>query len=172
MCIRDSLLRKATKQKFLLFIPGEQPREKDNWLLDICLANHVFSTDESAVFLQELGLEIEFKPLISEHIGFFKNKERLASLQRILLPGEDFVRQIRYKMLAVVAKSEPTAGQILMSFIAEASEGKNGKFQLAEKFGLTDFLWKELERYYTYRSEEPSIQDLSLIHISEPTRPY
>lgn len=157
--VKYRVLREAPKQQFLIFIPTEQPADLDNWLLDICLANHVFSTDESAIYLQELGLEISFKPIIQAHLPFFKSKERLAALRRIVNPKEDKAEDIRYKLLAVVAKTEPVLEAILMNLIGELATGKEGQLEQIEKYKLADFLWQELERQYGYSSESRTVLD-------------
>lgn len=72
--IKYLVLRKAPKEKFLLFFPYARPENEHNWLLDLCLSNHVFTTDASAMYLQELGLDMAFKPLVSKHIAFFQTK--------------------------------------------------------------------------------------------------
>ena len=61
---------------FLLYFNHEKPLNEDNWLLDLELAHHVFHTDQEAMFLQEIGLEYHFKELVSEHLQFFKAKDR------------------------------------------------------------------------------------------------
>jgi uncharacterized protein (TIGR02687 family) len=157
--VKYRVLKKEPNKKFLLFIPHAQPSDRGNWLLDLCLANHIFSTDESAIYLQELGLDIEFKPLITEHLAFFKNKDRRAALKRIINRHEDFAKELRYKMLAVVTKSDPTLEALLMSFISEAAEGKNNQIEQAGKYNLLHFFWKELARRFNYDPEAPSIQD-------------
>lgn len=158
--VKYRVLRQQPKDKFLLFIPGEQPANRENWLLDLCLANYIFSTDEAVLYLQELGLEIELKPVIQDHLSFFKNKERLAALQRIVEPGRDHGRELRYKLLAVIGKTEPQLERLLMSLIAEAADGKTVQIDQVEKFGLADFLWQETKREYGYTSESPSVDDL------------
>lgn len=157
--VKYQILRREPQQKFLLFIPGTQPPDRENWLLDLCLANHIFSTDESAIFLQEMGLDVELKPVIQEHLAFFKSKDRLSALQGLHEAGNNNVRELRYHMLAVIARTEPQLDLILLSFISEAAEGKDQRIDLVEKFQLSKFLWREAAWRYGYEAESPSIID-------------
>ena len=69
---------------FLLYFNHEKPLNEDNWLLDLELAYHVFHTDQEAMFLQEIGLEYHFKELVTEHLQFFKAKDRRLKLKELL----------------------------------------------------------------------------------------
>ena len=73
--------RNKPNNQFLLYLPIVKPKNTDNWLLDLELANYVFQTKQEAMFAQELELDYEFTNLISEHIEFFKNKERKSTLK-------------------------------------------------------------------------------------------
>ena len=47
--IKYQILRKEPNQKFLLYKNGEKPDNKENWLLDILLANDEFQTEVWAI---------------------------------------------------------------------------------------------------------------------------
>src|SRR5690554_2675370 len=51
-------------QRFLLYFDGAEPEYEENWLLDIQLAHGVFSSDVESMYIQDLGLEYHFRPLI------------------------------------------------------------------------------------------------------------
>ena len=161
--VKCQVLEMAPKQQFLLFSNQAQPRDIDNWLLDLCLANHVFSTDRSAMFLQDLKLGIEFKPLVEQHLAFFGNKDRVGALQRLVQPKEEDFRSLRYKLLAVICKNDSLELEsVLFSLIAENAEEKTGIIGQIEKYNLTDFFWKEVEQQYGYVEEQPSVDDFIL----------
>lgn len=148
--------------KFLLYFTGDKPANEENWLLDIELANYVFYTDQEAMFLQELGLEYHFKELVSEHIEFFKSKERRAKLKELLGEGDEYY-DIQYKMLAVLFGTDNIS---LITFIhahGSAYSDGNEKFDKElERFNLLTFYWKEIGRKYNYQSDDPSIYDFLL----------
>lgn len=161
--IKCEVLQTKPKQQFLVFSNQPQPRDVDNWLLDLCLANHVFSTDRSAMFLQDLGLGIDFKPLVEQHLAFFGNKDRMNVLQQLVEPRVEEFRSLRYKLLAVICKNERLdLESVLLKLIAENAEGRATMIGQVEKYQLADFLWKEVEQQYGYMEELPSVDDFIL----------
>jgi uncharacterized protein (TIGR02687 family) len=146
-------------QQFLLYFPYKKPEKTDNWLLDLELANYVFQTNQEAMFAQELELDYGFTDLIKEHIEFFKNKERRASLKELLGKGDEH-QAIRYKMLAVIFNTENVS---LISYLqAHASAFNDGNERLdreLERYNLNTFYWKEIARKYGYKSDKPEIYD-------------
>lgn len=44
--VKYHILREVPDQKFLLYHEGSQPRDLDNWLLDVQLAQGTFSADQ------------------------------------------------------------------------------------------------------------------------------
>lgn len=86
--------------KFLLYFAGAKPLNEDNWLLDMELAYHVFHTDQEAMWLQEMGLGYHLKELVTQHMEFFRAKERRLKLKEFLGDGDEH-QAIRYKMLAI-----------------------------------------------------------------------
>src|SRR5690606_6487376 len=99
--VKHIVNKQYPETKFLLYFSGEKPANQDNWLLDIELAHYVFYTDQESMFLQELGLGYHLKELVTEHIEFFKAKERRLRLKELLGIGDEH-QEIRYKMLAVL----------------------------------------------------------------------
>ena len=70
--IKYRLIREEPETKFLVYSPQEKPAEADDWLLDLSLAHFVFSTDEAAMYLQELSLPESLRKTIVDRIGFFR----------------------------------------------------------------------------------------------------
>src|SRR5690554_5573651 len=99
--IKHQVSRQDPDGQYLIYRTGRKLSHVDNWLLDLELAHYEFHTDQEATFLQELGLEYSFRDLITEHIEFFKSKERRQKLKS-LLGKDDTFRDIRYKMLSVL----------------------------------------------------------------------
>jgi len=151
--------KKQPKSKFLLYFTGDKPIDEENWLLDMELANHVFHTDQEAMFLQEIGLDYHFKELVTEHIEFFKSKERRNKLKDLLGNGDSH-QEIRYKMLAVIFAAENIS---LVTFIHAYGtafiEKKESLNKELDRFNLSDYFWQEVSRKYNYQNETPSIYD-------------
>ena len=62
--LKHRILRGAPKQKLLLYREGEEPEYINNWLLDVQLCSVVFRTDQSAIWLSELGLPPPAPPVV------------------------------------------------------------------------------------------------------------
>jgi len=157
--VKYTVTKEKPKSKFLLYFTGEKPIHEENWLLDLELAHHVFHTDQEAMFLQEIGLDYHFKELVSEHIEFFKAKERRNKLKDLLGAGDSH-QEIRYKMLAVVFAAENIS---LVTFIHAFGtafiEEKDHIEKDLDRFNLSSYFWKEVSRKYNYQNETPSIYD-------------
>ena len=144
---------------FLLYFNHEKPLNEDNWLLDLELAYHVFHTDQEAMFLQEIGLEYHFKELVSEHLQFFKAKDRRLKLKELL--GEDDGHEdIRMKILAVTFNVDYVN---LIDFIhahgADFISEKNEIDKNLEKYNLINYYWAKIKRQFNYEDENPTIYD-------------
>jgi uncharacterized protein (TIGR02687 family) len=160
--IKHKINSEYPQKKFLLYFNDQRPENEDNWLLDMELAHHVFHTDQEAMFLQEIGLDYHFKELVTQHIDFFKAKERRAKLKEFLGEGDEY-QEIRYKMLAVTFGTENIS---LVTYIhAHASSFSDGNEKYdrdLERYNLTDYYWSEIQRKYNYKNVNPSIYDFLL----------
>ena len=160
--IKHLINKQAPEGTFLLYFTGAKPANEDNWLLDMELAHQIFNTDQEAMFLQEMGLGYHLKELVTEHLEFFKAKDRRVKLKEFLGDGDEH-QEIKYKMLAVVFGTENIS---LVTYIhahgAAFSEG-NEKYDVAlQRYNLTDYYWGEIKRKYNYQNESPSIYDFLL----------
>ncbi|RLB84638.1 MAG: BREX-1 system phosphatase PglZ type A, partial [Deltaproteobacteria bacterium] len=159
--IKHQILREQPDKKFLLYHEGEAPSDLDNWLLDVQLASGELRTDQSAIWLSELGLGLEFTDIVNDHAIFFNAEKRRENLKKIL-NADDTQNGVRTKLLAVITSSDPRIDDILENLLAEFAVKKNDKFKLIEKCNLKLFLWKRLEVYYGYISDTPGIQDFTI----------
>lgn len=157
--IKYIINKEKPHSKLLIYRGGAQPTHEDNWLLDMELAHFVFYTNQEALILQELGLEYYLKELVTEHIDFFKAKERRTKLKELLGEGDEF-DDIRAKMLAVVFNTEYVN---LITYIhAHATAFTNSEDKIdkdLKKFNLWHYYWKKIEKHFNYRSEQPTIYD-------------
>ena len=159
--IKYRLLREEPEQKFLLYRGGSRPADLENWLLDVQLAHKEFRTDQEAIWLSELGLGLELVDVIRSHAEFYRAAKRRKALKKILKPDDDGAL-LRLKMLAVCAGSEPRMDAVMESLLRELADGQNDKIGLIGRFKLDGFLWEQLDGYFTYRSDEPGIEDFAV----------
>lgn len=160
--IKNLIVRQNPSGKYLIYRSGKKPTISENWLQDLELAHYEFHTNQEATYLQELGLDYSFKDLVTEHLEFFKNKDRRQKL-KALFGKEDSFQEIRYKMLAVVFN---TAHINLHAFIqAHASafhEGSDRPDKELERYNLVSFYWGLINSQFKYSPETPGIYDFLL----------
>ena len=136
--VKHRILREEPNKKFLLYHEGEAPSDLDNWLLDVQLASEEFRTDQSAIWLNELGLGLEFTDIVNAHALFFNIAKRRENLKKIL-SSDDTQNAVRTKMLAVCASSDPRIDNILENILTESVVNKDEKLKLIENCGLESF---------------------------------
>ena len=157
--VKYRLQKQQPTTNFLLYFSYQKPLNEDNWLLDLELAHHVFHTDQEAMFLQEIGLEYHFKELVTEHIDFFKAKDRRLKLKDLLGEG-DVHEDIRMKILAVTFNVDYVN---LIDFVhahgADFITDKNEIDKNLEKYNLKNYYWAKVKHQFNYEDENPTIYD-------------
>lgn len=167
--VKYKILREQPEQKFLLYSEGPQPADLDNWLLDVQLGYGEFRTDQVAIWLSELELGLEFTNVVQPHAEFFQAIKRKDALKK-LLNSDDTAGQIRLKMLAICASSEPSMDSIVEHLLDELSavsdqwslENPGEIFKLIQRCKLDEWCWEQMKRNYGYESSEPSIRDFMI----------
>lgn len=160
--VKHILVKQQPEAKFLLYFTGDKPEHEDNWLLDLELSNHIFHTDQEAMFLQEIGLDYHLKELVTEHIEFFKAKDRRLKLKELLGVGDEH-EAIRSKMLAVVFNSDYVSLSSFIQAHGTAYIDQNEKFDKdLKRFNLLDYYWNRIKLRFNYESDTPSIYDFLL----------
>jgi uncharacterized protein (TIGR02687 family) len=161
--VKHRIVRQSPNQQFLLYFQGQQrPEDHENWLLDLLLANgEPFSPDRATLALIDSDLPPELKPLVQEHMVFFKSKERVAALKKWLKP-DDTEREVRLKMMAVACAVEPRLDSVLLSLLGEFSVGADEVFGTLGKFSLHEPLWDAIGREFDYDSQSPALLDFLL----------
>ncbi|MFD1874328.1 BREX-1 system phosphatase PglZ type A [Hymenobacter bucti] len=160
--VKHRVVKQVPGGKFLIYRSGPRPAYVNNWLLDLELAHYEFHTNQEATFLQELGLEYDFKDLVSEHIEFFKSKDRRQKLKG-LLGKEDAFKDICYKMLAVVFNSSTISLPAFIQAHANAfSDGTDRLDRELTRYNLKSFYWQQIADTYKYFNSSPQIYDFLL----------
>jgi hypothetical protein len=137
--LKHRILRQEPKQRFLLYQHGPKPRNEENWLLDVLLAEGELRTDRAAIWLSELGLGPEFGDLVSEHAEFFGAEKRKQALAK-MLKCDNVASVLRLKMLAVCAGAESRIDSLLEHLFQELADDRDDKQRLIQRCGLEGFL--------------------------------
>ena len=153
-------------EKILVYSFSCEPKQEDDWLLDIRLYSYQFRADRASMLVDELGLaHHHLRNYLSSRKKFFASKERTIHLKEILAP-EDMERDLDRKMIAVLVKSEGSdlldIISTLYSSFAESSslddEPKN--WQQIVKMELEETFWQFVEERFGYKMEQPSLREL------------
>ena len=161
--IKHLILREKPNQKFLLYREGPQPEDLNNWLLDVLLAQGLFSADQVSLWMNELELSPSMWDLVQEHLEFFKNESRRISFKS-RMSADDNHNMIRTKMLAVCVNTdvENRVESVLEILLVELAEDKHEKFDLIQRCNLDTFLWSRLEAQFGYKSKSASVRDFAI----------
>ena len=159
--LKHRMLRAEPEQKFLVYHEGSQPSDLDNWLLDVQLSHGEFRADQTALWLAELGLGMEFAAVVQPHAPFFQASRRKEALKKLLQP-DDTPGRLRLKMAAICTGAEPRLDDILEALLDELAAGQDDKARLLQRCELDEYFWQQLERVYGYMSESPGVRDFAL----------
>jgi uncharacterized protein (TIGR02687 family) len=161
--LKHRMLRQEAKRQFLIYRPGPQPADIDNWLLDIELAHARFRADKESLLIQQLGLEGPVgQKIVAEHPVFFHSNTRIEQLRELLKPGDN-EDHIRAKMVAILCgQTEHRLLDITRALLRENARGEATTYQLIVETGLAGFHWQGAGRIYGYTSSNPSVDDFVL----------
>lgn len=151
--------------RFVVYVPSPKPADTDNWLLDLVLQSHEYKADKASLVLIDLGLPREFHDLVTAHIQFFNSTKRIEAL-RLLLSADDQPRDVRLKMMAVLAGSSVDLDAMLLTFLGLASQAEMDLDDPASSTlggsELTEPFWLEVERRFGYAGVQPIIHDFAV----------
>lgn len=159
--VKHRLLREAPKDRFLVYSRRPRPEGTKNWLLDIELSHTVFKTDQVAAWLAELNLPAGFEDVVREHQEFFRAARRLEKL-KTHVDSKDTRTVLRLRMLAVCANADARLDAIVEALLGELAADSDDIIKQITRFGLSDFLWSQIERNYGYKADAPTVQDFAI----------
>lgn len=134
------------EKSFLLYSCVEPNVPERDWLYDVRLYSERFYADSSSMTLNELGMNLEFRPVISKHRAFFTNKGRLNRLKK-LLPNKANKEELQLALIAACLKVEsPTFVAILQHLIVQYSAAVDRCGGFSESID-SESLFDELEKY-------------------------
>lgn len=161
--VKYRILRQDAKFKFLLYSPQAQPANIENWLLDVQLANALFTADKYHLWLAELGLGLEYLDFIKHHEGFFNADSRRLGLKGLDIKNNSN-NQLALKLMAVTlgASVDANLEDILFALLDDLAEGETIAYEKLHDYGLQSDLWQNLNNAYGYDPANPHIKDFAL----------
>ena len=151
--IKYQILTADKGSKFLIYSDQREPEPKENWLLDLQLRAYMFSADQASMVINDLGIEISYKPFIEKHIAFFAAKSRKEAFSKRFESGDN-VGIMALKMIASLLKCETTIEHIMMALLA-----KQEMYDDICKYHLEEYLWKSVKTKYRYSVDTPTLKD-------------
>jgi len=144
--VKERIELLAPEKPFLLYSTIEPNQPERDWLYDIRLYAESFYADSSSMVLNELGMRMEFRPVVAEHRAFFTNKTRTNRLKK-LLPSDANKEELQLALIAASWKVEsPTFMAILQHSIVKLADTVNEAGGLSETI-ITVGLFDELKKY-------------------------
>lgn len=150
--IKRQILSLQPTNKFLIYSPNKAPEDKDNWLLDLNIANYMFSADKTSLVLQNIGLDVDFKEFISQFDKFFNSLTRVEALKSVISEKEN-KDSLALKIMAISIGSDDNIDSIMLKVF---SNDKN--FDTLKKYDLTTEFFKAIKTKYSYDGD--NLKDL------------
>jgi len=142
--IKRQVLSLQPTNKFLIYSPKKAPQDEDNWLLDLNIANYVFSADKTSLILQNLGLDVSFKEFISKFDKFFNASTRLKAL-KALLGNRESNDTLALKIMAISIGCDDNIDSIMLKVFSNYKH-----FEILRKYSLTEEFFKAIHFKYSY----------------------
>lgn len=150
--LKREMLKLKPDTQFLIYSPTMAPSPENNWLLDLNIANHMFSADKISLILQTLGLDVSFKPFMARFEKFLNASKRVDALSGKIGLSESET-SLALKMIAVTINSDDNIESILLKLFENQKQ-----YEALEKLELADELFKAVKSKYGYDGE--SLNDL------------
>lgn len=156
--VKHRVLREEVGTKFLIYRSGPVSEGAGNWLLDLELANGVFTADRSALLRADLGLSTPGSDdLITGHEAFFGDSKLVSKLKELLCADDDLAK-VQAKMCAVVlGQKEHSFSELTRALLVQHAAGDGAGYEALVTQGLVDFHWSGAAKIYGYDSPTPSV---------------
>lgn len=137
--IKWEILRGQPDRKFLLYFPYGEPKPSDNWLLDIQLANRIFYDDEIGMWLSELKLDPEMRPLLEQYQTFFKRGEFREKISRRFKNETKIAPEVLLRRMAAVCLDSlyESRDELAVVMLKDYANGTAAGMKKLEKAGLS-----------------------------------
>jgi uncharacterized protein (TIGR02687 family) len=171
--VRYRMFHEQAKTKFLVYMEGEAPAAKDDWLLDLELAyGPTFSADKLTMIATELLPEASpdtkavWLQVMRRTPKFFESTARVNKLAALLESSDD-ERDFQAKMIAVLLKlkeGKHSLKDIWSTLLTQYADGDTSGIESIERMGLGEFHWTGTKRIYRFETDEvngslPTVKD-------------
>lgn len=157
--LRYRMMVENPDAKFLVYMPGDQPEPKDDWLLDLKLAyGPSFSADKLTMIANEVfpaastDTKAAWLAVMRRLSKFFESSERVERLCRRLTPNDD-ATDFQAKMVASLLKlpvGSHSMQDIWRALLEQYAKGDESGMESITAMGLADFHWQGTKGIYHY----------------------
>ena len=160
--------REEPETRFLVYAPIPQPEPDQDWLHDMRLYSRIFRADRASIVLDQLGLQQQsLSDHIAERMPFFRSKERLNRVAKLIAPYDN-EKDIDRKILSVVVKTEqPEFFNITRTLFHALAEEHGGDIDQQpsvwddiDKYGLSTSFWEMADQTFGYLEKTPTLRNL------------
>ena len=147
-----------TESKYLVYAPFSKPSDAQNPLADMYFYSVPYYTDRISQMSQEIGIDNRFKEHLAQYSNFWKNKNRIEKFKDLGIDHFN-VETIVIGLIAVLTDVKtPNFEEITRQLLLNDNDTY---MKALEDNGLTEKFWELCEKYFGYRSENPTIDDLA-----------
>ncbi|WP_094227774.1 BREX-1 system phosphatase PglZ type A [Methanolobus psychrotolerans] len=172
---KKMLEKDDTESSYLIYSDEAERDPELNWLLDIQLYSGRFENSRISDIKSEFGIGgYDLDRFLEKHQQFFASKKRVVPLKR-MYQADWRDEEFTLGFLGVLSGSATTdlkeiVRKILINSLDESS---NTVWADIVRFELVEEFWDMVNRYFGYKSEEPTLKKLFLsfviTHISRNT---
>lgn len=146
-----------TESKYLVYAPFPKPSDAENPLADMYYYSVPYYTDRVSQMSQEIGIDNRFKEHLAQYSNFWKNKNRIEKFKELGIDHFN-VETIDIGLIAVLTDVKtPNFEEITRQLLLNDNEAY---MKALEDNGLLDKFWELCEKYFSYQSENPNVDDL------------
>ncbi len=160
LAVKYRVTRQEPESKFLIYSPTARPPAEDNWLLDLELANFVFSTDKAAMIVHQLGVSPSLQKAIGARLNFFRNQvERVEPLADLASP-EWTESDLLYAMLSLACARNKKEREKVLSLDTilislTVDEDREERWRRIVDWKLDKIFFERVEQEYRISLDSP-----------------
>ena len=150
--------------KFLIYVPGDMPEDKDNILADMLhYSTPMFSADKASSLCVELGIPENRSDVISRHLSFFNSAERRRKFEKVDVDVNDSESIVNGMIAVSLGFSSCDFKDILRGVLIQFSnspgiDSDDEMMSSLEKYDLVEDFWSRCHSVVGF--EGKSIGDL------------
>ena len=153
------LERNDRESNYLIYAPFPRPAAAENHLEDMILYSTLFQADRISTVMLELGMDEGCRSVMEAHGDFWNNGERRRKFNHLDIETYNAVT-IPMGILAVLAGAATISFEEIMRSVLSSSLTENPCLSLFEKYGVLDFFWSQVEKYFGYNKTPSSLTQL------------